>query len=153
MILQGKFTVEAPLQKLWDVLFANTVGVGMAVPGMDSFAQIDDKTFDCVFKQKVGPLKVKMAGKEILTKIDAPTRLEMEGAWADVMKLGTANNKIALDLSETGGNTEIAYKIDMNFSGKLNALGAADRIVKSKGPEIEKEFVVNLKAKIKEWLV
>jgi hypothetical protein len=40
----------------------------------------------------------------------------------------------------------------VSFSGKLNALGAADRIVKSKGPEMEKEFVSNLKAKIKEWL-
>ncbi len=152
MILQGKFTVEAPLQKLWDVLFANTAGVGMAVPDMESFSQIDDKTFDCVYKKKVGPLKIKMSGKEILTKVDAPTHIEMEGSWADVMKLGTANNKITLDLSETNGKTEIAYVMNVNFSGKLNALGAADRLMKSQGAQMEKEFVANLQAKIKEWL-
>lgn len=152
MILQGKFSVTAPLQKLWDVLFANPAGIGSCMPGMEELKPIDDKTFDVVFKQKVGPLKVKMIGKQILTKIDAPKHIEMEGAWADVMKLGTANNKIALDLTEVGGSVDMAYKIEVSFSGKLNALGAADRIVKSKGPEMEKEFVANLQAKIKEWL-
>jgi carbon monoxide dehydrogenase subunit G len=152
MILQGKFSVTAPLQKLWDALFANPAGIGACMPGMEELKPVDDNTFDVIFKQKVGPLKVKMVGKEILTKVEAPKHIEMEGAWADVMKLGTANNKIALDLTEMGDNIEMSYKIDVSFSGKLNALGAADRIVKSKGPEMEKEFVANLKAKIQEWL-
>jgi carbon monoxide dehydrogenase subunit G len=152
MVLQGKFSVNAPLQKLWDVLFANTAAVGMAVPDMESFSQIDEKTFDCVLKKKVGPLKVKMAGKETLTKVEPPKHIEMEGAWSDVMKLGTANNKITLDLSENNGVTEIAYNMNISFSGKLNALGAADRLVKSQGATMEKEFVANLQAKIKEWL-
>ncbi len=152
MILQGKFSVRAPLQKLWDVLFANTAGVGMCVPGMDSLTPIDDKTFEVVFKQKVGPLKLKMVGKQILSKVDAPKHIEMEGAWADVMKLGTLNNKITLDLEEKSGSVELAYKIDVSLAGKLNALGAGDRLMKSQAATVEKEFVANLQAKVNEWL-
>jgi carbon monoxide dehydrogenase subunit G len=152
MILEGKFTVDAELQKLWDVLFANTAEVGLCVPGMESLTPIDDKSFDCVFKQKVGPLKIKMIGKELLTKVDAPNHIEMAGSWADVMKLGTANNKIVLDLVQTGNSVSLEYKIDVSLAGKLNALGAGDRLMKSQGTVIEREFVASLQTKIKGWL-
>jgi hypothetical protein len=98
-------------------------------------------------KQKVGIIKVTMKGKQTLTKVEAPTHLEMEGEAEDVTKLGRMKDKVTMDLKElAGGEVEISYNIDVSMVGKLAMFG--DRVMRSKAVEIEREFVKNLSAKL-----
>jgi uncharacterized protein len=148
MIMEGRFTVKAELQKLWDMLFANVENVAACMPGVDKLEVVDDKTFNLTMKQKVGMFKVTMKGPVILTTVNAPTHLDMNGDFADVTKLGQFKAKISLDLIEKTPEVELAYKVDVAVSGKMSALGVADRFMKTKGVEMEKEFVDNLKGLI-----
>lgn len=147
MIIEGKFTVNAPIQKLWDTLF-DVQALAACLPGAEKVEQIDDKTYDVVMKQRVGIVKVKMKGRQVLTKVEAPTHLELEGEAEDMTKLGHMKDKITMDLKEVGGgDVEISYKMDVSMVGKLAMFG--DRIMRSKAVEVEKEFVKNLQAKLK----
>ena len=52
MLIEGKFVIKAPIQKVWDhILEPETLGSCM--PGAEKVAKIDDKTYDAVVKQKV----------------------------------------------------------------------------------------------------
>jgi len=147
MIIEGKFTVNAPIKKLWDTLF-DVKALAACLPGAEKIEQLDEKTYDVTMKQRVGIVKVTMSGKQKLTKVDAPTRLEMEGEAEDKTKLGHMKDKVTMDLKELGGgDVEISYRMDVGMVGKLAMFG--DRIMRSKANEIEKEFVKNLQAKLK----
>ncbi len=87
MIIEGKFTVNAPIQKLWDTLF-DVEALAACLPGAEKIEKIDDKTYDVTMKQRVGIIKVTMSGRQVLTKVEAPTHLEMEGEAVDKTKLG-----------------------------------------------------------------
>jgi carbon monoxide dehydrogenase subunit G len=146
MIIEGKFTVKAPIKKLWDTLF-DVQALAACLPGTEEIKQIDDKTYDVTMKQKVGIIKVTMKGRQMLTKVEAPTHLEMEGEAEDVTKLGRMKDKVTMDLKElAGGEVEISYNIDVSMVGKLAMFG--DRVMRSKATEVEREFVKNLSAKL-----
>ena len=147
MIIEGKFSVKAPIQKLWDTLF-DVEALAACLPGAEKITKIDEKTYDVTMKQRVGIVKVTMAGRQVLTKVEAPTHLEMEGEAEDKTKLGHMKDKVTMDLTQLdGGEVEIAYKMDVAMVGKLAMFG--DRIMRSKANDIEKEFVKNLQAKLK----
>lgn len=146
MIIEGKFAVKAPIQKLWDTLF-DVQSLAACIPGTEEIKQIDDKTYDVTMKQKVGIIKVKMKGRQTLTKVEAPTHLEMEGDAEDLTKLGRMKDKVTMDLKDLGnGEVEIAYNMDVSMVGKLAMFG--DRVMRSKATEVEREFVKNLQKKL-----
>jgi carbon monoxide dehydrogenase subunit G len=132
---------------VWDTLF-DVEALAACLPGAEKIEKIDDKTYDVTMKQRVGMIKVTMSGRQVLTKVEAPTHLEMEGEAEDKTKLGHMKDKVTMDLTElAGGEVEIAYKIDVSMVGKLAMFG--DRIMRSKANEVEKEFVKNLQGKLK----
>lgn len=97
------------------------------LPGAESVNMIDDTTYECVVKQKVGPISAKLKFVNKLTKIEKPTHIEIEGEGEDVTKLGHFKNKTVVDLKEVApGEVEITYKSDVNIVGKLAMFG--DRI-------------------------
>ena len=145
MIIEGKFSVTAPIKKLWDTLFGDVKGVAACMPGVESLDVVDDKTFNLTMKQKVGIFGVTMKGPLLLTTVQAPTHLDMAGEFTDVTKLGHIKSKITLDLAEKAPNVDLSYKLDVSISGKISALGVADRFMRTKGAQIEKEFIENLK--------
>ena len=67
MILEGKFTVKAPIKKLWDTMLKPET-LQACIPGAEKIDQLDEKTYDCVVKQKVGPISVQFKFKTTLVK-------------------------------------------------------------------------------------
>jgi len=147
MIIEGKLTVKAPIQKLWDMLL-DPATLGSCLPGAEKIEKIDEKTYDAVVKQKVGPIKVTLKFRNVLTEVQSPHRLVLEGEGEDVTKLGHMKQKTIVELSEIGdGNVDVSYKSDVAIVGKLAMFG--DRVMKSKAKEVEKEFTQNLQEKLK----
>lgn len=147
MILEGKFTLKAPIQKLWDTLLEPET-LRACLPGAEKIERLDEKTYDCVVKQKVGPISVRFKFKNILTNIEAPTHLEMQGEGEDIGKAGHFVQKTSIDLKETeGGEVEISYRTDANIVGKLAMFG--DRIMRAKAKKVEQEFTKALQEKLK----
>lgn len=147
MLIEGRFTVKAPIQKLWDLLLEPET-LGSCLPGAEKIEKIDDKTYDAVIKQKMGPIKIKLSFRNHLTKIDPPTHLELEGEGEDATKLGHMKQKTAVDLKDMGnGEVQVSYQSDVAIVGKLAMFG--DRMMKSKAKDVEKEFTKNLQERLK----
>jgi carbon monoxide dehydrogenase subunit G len=147
MIIEGKFKVKAPIKKLWDMLLEPET-LGACVPGAEKIEKIDDKTYDAVVKQKVGPIKVKLSFRNVLTKLEPPTHLEVEGEGEDITKLGHMKQKTVVDFKEVGGGeVEVAYMADVSIVGKMAMFG--DRIMRAKAKDVEKEFTEKLQEKLR----
>lgn len=117
------------------------------IPGAEKIEQLDEKTYDCVIKQKVGPISVQFKFQTTLVKIDPPTHVEMEGEGEDIGKAGRFVQKTIIDLKEIeGGEVEIFYRSNANIVGKLAMFG--DRILKAKAKKLEREFTQAMKEKL-----
>lgn len=146
MLLEGKFSLKAPIEKLWDSLLeAETLRA--CVPGAEKIDRLDEKTYDCIVKQKVGPIGVRFKFKIFLTKLDPPYHIEMKGEGEDIGKAGRFTKKTTIDFKELkNGEVEISYKCDANIVGKLAMFG--NRIMKAKAKKVEEEFTRNLKERL-----
>ena len=147
MLMEGKFTLKAPIQKLWDTLLDPGTLLS-CIPGAEKIERLDEKTYDCVVKQKVGPISVKFKFKSILSKVEPPTHIEVEGEGEDIGKAGHFVQKSVVDLREISPNeVEVFYKSDVNIVGKLAMFG--DRIMRAKGKKVEEEFTKALQERLK----
>lgn len=147
MIIEGSFTVEAPIDKLFDFML-KPESIMTCIPGTESVKVIDENSYECIVKQKVGIITAKLKFVNRMTKIEKPTHLEIEGEGEDVTKLGHFRNKTTVDLKEVSpGNVEVKYASDVSIVGKLAMFG--DRIMRAKAKDVEKEFTKNLKEKLK----
>ena len=147
MIIEGKFTLRAPVQLLWDTLL-DPETLRSCIPGAEKIDRLDEKTYDCVIKQKVGPISVRFKFINTLSKIEPPNHVEMEGEGEDIGKAGRFTQRTTIDLIEQQGDeVEISYQCNANIVGKLAMFG--DRILKTKAKKLEAEFTAALKEKLK----
>jgi len=146
VILEGKFKLKAPIQKVWDALLEPST-LASCVPGAEKIEKVDERTYDCVVKQKVGPISVKFKFKTILTNEQPPNHIEFEGEGDDIAKAGHFVQKSWVDLQETpDGEVEVSYKTEVNIVGKLATFG--DRIMRAKAKKVEEQFTKALQEKL-----
>lgn len=147
MLFEGKIKVKAPIQKLWDTLLqAETLRE--CIPGAEKIERLDEKTYDCVIKQKVGPISVRFKFKNELVNLNPPTHVEMQGKGEDIGKAGHFTQRTVIDLKEIeGGDVEIAYNCNATIVGKLAMFG--DRIMRAKAKKVEAEFSTALQEKLR----
>jgi carbon monoxide dehydrogenase subunit G len=147
MLMEGKFTLKAPIQKVWDKILEPETLLS-CIPGAERIERVDEKTYDCVVKQSVGPISVKFKFKSILSKIEPPKHLEVEGEGEDIAKAGHFVQKSVVDLREISGDeVEVSYRTDATIVGKLAMFG--DRIMKAKAKKVEEEFTKALQERLK----
>ena len=147
MLIEGKFTLKAQIQKLWDALLEPET-LRDCIPGAEKLERLDEKTYDAIVKQKVGPISVTLKFRNILTKVEPPTHLELKGEGEDMMKLGHFTQQSVVDLREMGnGEVEVSYRTEVTIVGKLAMFG--DRIMKAKAKKVEEEFTTALQERFK----
>jgi carbon monoxide dehydrogenase subunit G len=147
MLMEGRFVLKASIQKVWDTLLEPETLLS-CIPGAEKIERVDEKTYDCVIKQKVGPISVKFKFKSIITKSEPPKHIEVEGEGEDIGKAGHVRQKSVVDLREISEKeVEVAYRTDAMIVGKLAMFG--DRIMRAKAKNVEEEFTHALQEKLK----
>ncbi len=146
MLMEGKFTIKAPIQKAWDNLL-NPETLAACIPGCEKMEAIDEKTFYSVVKQKVGPISVRFRFTTTLTEINPPTHIKAVGKGEDIGKAGTFSQETTVDLKEvSGGEVEVSFKTDVTIVGRLATFG--NRIMSAKAKSVEKQFTQALQEKL-----
>ena len=141
----GKITIETKVsgQKIWDTFLNDTSILCAVIPGGEKVDKVDDKTYQVVLRQGVGPFKFTFDMNAILTKVDPPTHAEIEGEGQDRKGLGNFKMKMIMDLKDKGdGTMDIDYNVSAVVGGKLGSFG--DRILNAKTKSMEKEVKENL---------
>jgi carbon monoxide dehydrogenase subunit G len=147
MQIEGKFTLKAPIQEVWDFLLDPGI-LASCIPGTEKMEAIDDKSYESIVKQKVGPISVKFKFTTTLTETDPPRHLKAVGRGADVTKAGTFSQETTVDLTEiSGGEVEVSYSSNISLVGRLATFG--ERIMRAKAKAVGDEFTRNLQEKLK----
>jgi carbon monoxide dehydrogenase subunit G len=147
MLLEGKFTLKAPIQEVWDFLLKPET-LASCIPGAEKMEAIDDKTYESVVKQKVGPISVKFKFTTKITEIDPPRHLKAVGQGADIAKAGTFSQETTVDLTEVSKDeVEVSYTSNVSLVGRLATFG--ERIMRAKAKSVGEEFTRNLQEKLK----
>jgi carbon monoxide dehydrogenase subunit G len=145
--MEGKLTLKAPIRKLWDTLLEPETLLS-CIPGAEKIERLDEKTYDCVVKQKVGPISVKFKFRSIITRMEPPTHIEVEGEGEDIAKAGHFVQKSVVDLREISpSEVEVSYSTDATIVGKLAMFG--DRMMRAKAKKVEEEFTKALQERLK----
>lgn len=144
MEMQNQFLIRAPIDRIWDVMLKPEV-LQAAIPGAQEIVQLDDDTYDCTVKQKVGPISVTFKFTEKIVEREAPRHVKAVGKGADIGKAGSFTQDLIVDLKETGdGDVEVAYRASVQLVGRLATFG--ERIMRAKAKEMDQQMAAGLKA-------
>ncbi len=147
MKIEGSFTMKASIQQVWDFLLEPGT-LASCIPGAEKMEPVDDKTWEGVVKQKVGPISVKLNFTQSLTEVDPPKHIKAVGRGSAVGGAGTFTQETIVDLKEiAGGEVEVAYRSNVSLVGRLATFG--ERIMRAKVDKVGREFTDNLQEKLK----
>ena len=147
MLMEGKFTLNAPIQKVWDFLLEPET-LASCIPGAEKVEAIDDKTYESIVKQKVGPISVRLKFTTDFNRIEPPKYLKAVGRGADMTKAGTFTQETIVNLKEISRDeVEVAYRSNVSIVGRLATFG--ERIMRAKVNKVGEEFTKNLQEKLK----
>ena len=147
MLIEGKFTLDAPIQQVWDFLLDPETLI-TCIPGAEKMEAIDDRTYESVVKQKVGPISVKFKFTTKITEVDPPRHLKAVGQGADIAKAGTFSQETTVDITEISEDeVEVSYTSNVSLVGRLATFG--ERIMRAKAKSVGEEFTRNLQEKLK----
>jgi carbon monoxide dehydrogenase subunit G len=148
MLVEGKIILKAPIQEVWDIaLQADTLAA--SIPGAEEVVAVDDKTYDAVVKQKVGPIAVKLKFTTTIVEMDPPNYVKLIGRGADVSKAGTFSQETTVHLKEISKKeVEVSYQSNVTLVGRLATFG--ERIMRAKMKSVLDEFTNNFQNKLKE---
>jgi carbon-monoxide dehydrogenase small subunit len=147
MQIDGNFIVKGKIQEVWDLVLEPGT-LASCIPGAEKIESTDNKTYNCLVKQSVGPITVRLQFVVNLTEITPPTYVKAVGRGEALGKLGTFGIELTVHLNEKPGSmVEIQYKADVSMVGKLATFG--ERIMRAKVKSVGEQFTQNLEKKIK----
>jgi carbon monoxide dehydrogenase subunit G len=147
MLIEGKFTLQAPIQQVWDFLLDPETLI-TCIPGAEKMEAIDDRTYESIVKQKVGPISVKFQFTTTLAEMDPPRYLKAAGTGEEVHKAGTFSQSTIVNLTEVSEDSvEVSYSSNVSLVGRLSTFG--DRIMRAKAKEMGEEVTKNFQERLK----
>jgi len=143
MNISGEITVAAPRAEVFDKL-KDAPFFASCVEGVKDLKEIDATHYDAVLETRVAYMKFSFKVTVEITNISPPDTIEakVEGTPIGIVGRMTATSRT--HLTESGGQTVIAYSIDSTLAGKLGSIGQP--VLKAKAKEMEKKFTERLRA-------
>jgi carbon monoxide dehydrogenase subunit G len=147
MLIEGKFTLQAPIEQVWDFLLDPETLI-TCIPGAEKMEAIDDRTYESVVKQKVGPISVTFRFTTNLVEMDPPRYLKATGTGEEVHKAGTFSQRTTVNLTQVSeNNVEVSYSSNVSLVGRLATFG--ERIMRAKAKEMGEEVTKNFEERLK----
>lgn len=146
MIFEDRFTVQAPIDKVWAFL-RDPQRVGQCIPGTERVDVVDDTHYRVVAGARVSFLSVSFAMNVVITEIQEPTRLVSVADGLDSRIKERVKLAAALTLEPQGpGATDVSYRIDLTVFGKLASLGLS--VIKGKAKQMATDFATSIRTRL-----
>ncbi|HET8927785.1 MAG TPA: SRPBCC family protein [Microbacterium sp.] len=144
MDLDSSFTVEAPIDEVWNTLM-DVERVAGAVPGAELTEKVSETEYQGVVKVKVGPLSMQYRGVvELVSRDDEAHVAVYKGKGQEKAGQGTAEGTATLTLTSDGTMTTGTVAGSMVLSGKAAAMGKG--IIQRVAQQIMGIFAKNLQS-------
>ena len=128
MKLEQSFTVEAPLERVWEALI-DVQRVAPCLPGAEITDAGEDGTYRGTFTVKLGPTTAAYRGELRMESVDEETRsVTMDAKGQDKRGQGSAKATIVSVMREEGGATRVDVETDFTITGRLARFGRGGMI-------------------------
>ena len=146
MIFEDRFTVQAPVEKVWAFL-RDPQQVAHCVPGAERIEVIDDRHYHVVAGARVAFLSVSFAMNVTVTEIEEPVRLVSVAEGMDARIKERVKLTSTLTLAPRGAEaTDVSYTIDLAVFGKLASLGLG--VIKGKAGQMTADFATRIRERL-----
>ncbi|HKV57304.1 MAG TPA: SRPBCC domain-containing protein [Ktedonobacteraceae bacterium] len=141
MKLQGTVTVNAPQEKVWQVLI-DPVQLCKVIPGCEQARQLDATHYEAVLSVKVQFMTIHSHAKGTLLEADAPRHMMGELVGEPTAMAGAFRARVTIDLEPVNEATSIRYAMNLTLLGRLASLGEA--MVSSTSKQLSRQFAENI---------
>ena len=146
MLIEERFTVKSPVDKLWDSLLDPAI-IGSCIPGCEKVEPINDKAYDSIVKAKVGFITVRFKVRTVIEEMILHQLIRTVGEGSEMRNLGFFRQKTRINFNALSEDeTELSYQSEISIVGKLATFG--DRILRAKAREVGKEFADAVKKRL-----
>ncbi len=146
MLVEERFTVKSPVDKLWDSLLDPAI-IGSCIPGCEKVEPINDKAYDSIIKAKVGFITVRFKVRTVIEEMILHQLIRTVGEGSEMRNLGFFRQKTRINFNALSEDeTELSYQSEISIVGKLATFG--DRILRAKAREVGKEFADAVKKRL-----
>src|SRR3974377_2384713 len=118
MNVSGEITVEAPREKVFNVL-QDAPFFASCVEGVRDLKEIDATHYDAVLQTKVAYMNFAFKVSVEVTRLKPPERIEAKIEGTPLGIVGRFTAVSTTDLIDDGSETVVKYAIDANITGKL----------------------------------
>ncbi|MBL4874477.1 MAG: carbon monoxide dehydrogenase subunit G [Rhodobacteraceae bacterium] len=123
MELTGGYDLQASKESIWDAL-NSTDRLQRIIPGCTSVERVGENSFKAEVVTRVGPLKVKFAGKGSYTDLVPFDSFKITGQ-GEGGPAGFAKGSVEIELTAVSDEiTHLSYKVHSSVGGKLAAVGS-----------------------------
>lgn len=144
--IEEKFTVEAPIERVWKFLLSPAQVAG-CLPGAQLRGQEGADTYLGTMKIKVGPVTSEFRGKATMSDVDAQAhRLKLSGTGDDTSGGGSARMSMELSVAPAAGGSEVQVVADVEIAGKLVRFGRG--MIEGVSKQLFKQFVERARERI-----
>lgn len=148
MQIDSRFSVVAPIGKVWDTLmdFERVAG---CLPGAQILNKLSDDAYQVGMTVKLGPVNLQYKGLlNVLERNATEHRAVLGGKAQETRGQGTAEAQVTLALTEEGTTTRGTVSADLALSGKAAAMGKS--VIGSVTEQMMGLFASNLQAMLAE---
>jgi carbon monoxide dehydrogenase subunit G len=125
MIIEGDFTIDAPIQQVWDFLI-DIERMSLCLPGVEQVEQTGEKTYSGVVTIKVGPISTSFQGEVNILEEDPPNRLRAKLQGRDRKTASMVTGEFSSEITALDEEvSQVDYKFDIKIRGRLGQFGQA----------------------------
>ena len=123
MLIKNDFEVAAPVDKVWQ-FFDNIPQVAACLPGTELTSDLGDDKYEGQVAVRMGPVRLKFAGKaEITERDEGARRVVVQASGAEVRGRGQASMVVTATLARAGRGTKVGITQDLQLSGAAAQYG------------------------------
>ncbi len=124
MKLNNEFTVDVPVEDVWNVLL-DLERITPCLPGASLTEETGDREYDGAMKVKLGPVTQQYKGTVKIQEADESAhRAVLRADGKDARGQGTASATITSTLHDAGdGGTRVSVETDMQITGRAAQFG------------------------------
>jgi carbon monoxide dehydrogenase subunit G len=122
MEYDGTATVPAPRERVWDPITDPEV-LTSCIMGAQDVTRVSERAYEGVVEQRVAGVSVSMVGTVEIEELERPDRLVFTGSGTDDRTGSRMDADVEVTLTDAGRETELAYDVEVTFTGRLATLG------------------------------
>ena len=139
MELSEQQFIPAPPAEVYAALNERDI-LARCIPGCETLEKKSDTELAAKITLKVGPVKATFTGEVTLSNLNPPHGYTISGKGS-AGAAGSAQGGADVSLQAHNGGTMLAYKVNVQISGKIAQLGA--RLIDSTAKKLAAQFFAN----------